>query len=95
VPSLLRNAVQRRWLLSVHPSPPLQHELELCTKFLSLDERNCGLAAVFDSIVQNFREPTDTSDRVVHCWDYRRHVVGLLGAEDAVDTELAFTEVRT
>eukprot|EP00053_Salpingoeca_punica_P019253 m.193413 g.193413 ORF g.193413 m.193413 type:complete len:585 (-) comp17600_c0_seq1:2371-4125(-) len=30
----------RRWTMQEAPQPPVENELELCTKFLSLDERN-------------------------------------------------------
>lgn len=41
----------RYWLIEFMKNPDLKHEIELCNKFLMLDERNCKLKVFFNFIL--------------------------------------------
>lgn len=38
----------RCWILEHSPEPKWQQEVEVCTRYLKMDERNCKLSQVFD-----------------------------------------------
>ncbi len=75
---------QRCFVMASMPKPDWKQELNLCNKYLELDERNCTCFHWIwqsSTCTHNWKHPvawflTSEIFLSVHCWDYRRFVVG-------------------
>lgn len=69
----------RFWILEHHKEPKWQREFDLCTKYLTYDDRNCKCLYLQLVCVSIEYHNDNRNTFLVHCWDYRRLIVNKIG----------------